>query len=891
MLKRLLAISLCVCMMISVLCWNVSAAKETGSYETAFNFLVDLGIADPDLESLENVMSREEFAVYMTKMLRLDTKLAADVRYFRDVEPDGYAVASINMLTDMGLISVGEDREFRPQEGILTEEVAKLLVTALGYSEAAAHNGGYPVGYVNMAMSLGILKGVDLADSSVSCGKAFAMMQNAMEAPILSIEVFSSEGYVKEYVKDDEYTILSTVWGLEPIEGTVTAVFGSSMDDTYVDQKDEICINGVLYTVAKGINTNEFLGEYVKGYYSTADEKDNKIMSLRSTEKTKSITIVPEDFKEISENTIAYYNEAGNERKVTLDEPVYIYNGSPLMSDVTNKLSNINKGSIVIKDSDGDGRYDLVIVKDYENFVVSVTDAEKTYSKLGDSPIIWAEYESIRVASADGLEYTPADIKPGQSLSVARSVGGDMIEAIMSETLVTGNIEASKRIDDIYYVVVNGNKYFIDKSYAATIKDTYLNKVSATENFEFLIDAFGNVAYMVKKDSAMHTGYVIAGAVENLGFEDVAKLRILTEGNKIENFDLADNMRINESRYSTSVSAFKNLPGNSTLLGEVTVKKQIIRYMLNGDGEINRIFTASPTAWNGTDEAGFLQILEKDSQQRHVRGRMGKKITFSDSSLIFFIPRDETDLDEKNCGVSNYSILGTDSIYLANGYLFSKDSIVADAAVCYYTPDQLPKNSLASKPIMMVSEISKVLGEDGEVQYSVAGFVNGGRTEVKVPAEVNVDEIEVGDIVMFSFDYQGNVESGTTAYEILVKRSDIENNGKPNWTNHEKYDYLYNNSSDSASDYYRSVLQLSFGHVLKTNGNAIAFDHELDGIFDETVLYSGNVMVYDSKKPEGSQVYTAKVSDILTYESAGPDCGKIILRTLSQVVREAFIYQ
>ena len=167
----------------------------------------------------------------------------------------------------------------------------------------------------------------------------------------------------------------------------------------------------------------------------------------------------------------------------------------------------------------------------------------------------------------------------------------------------------------------------------------------------------------------------------------------------------------------------------------------------------------------------------------------------------------------------------------------------------------------------------------------------GRKIILKVPSEINVDKIEVGDIVMFTFDYQGNVVQGTDGYEILVKRSDIENNGKPTWTNHEKYDYLYNNSSDSASDYYRSVLQLSFGHVLKTNENAIAFDHELDGIFDETVVYSGNVMVYDSKKPEGSQVYTAKVSDILTYESVGPDCAKIILRTLSQVVREAFIYQ
>ena len=79
--------------------------------------------------------------------------------------------------------------------------------------------------------------------------------------------------------------------------------------------------------------------------------------------------------------------------------------------------------------------------------------------------------------------------------------------------------------------------------------------------------------------------------------------------------------------------------------------------------------------------------------------------------------------------------------------------------------------------------------------------------------------------------------------------------------------------------------------MLKTNGNAIAFDHELDGIFDETVLFSGNVMVYDSKADKGEQVYTAKVPDILSYESVGDECAKIIVRTRSQVVLEAFIYQ
>lgn len=894
MFKRLISVILSVFIMMSALSCNVFALDTKSKEQASFEFLTDLGIITSEIESMDNIMSREEFSVYMTNMLKLDIKASANVRYFKDVEFDGYAVDSINALANMGLISVGDDREFRPQDGILTEEASKILVSALGYSEEAEHSGGYPVGYMTVAVRLGILRSVDTTDNTVTYGKAFSMICNAMEAPLLSIEVFNSDGSAKVYDDSEEHSILTKVWELKSVRGMVTATYGSSANTTIIKEKNEIRIDNVLFTLNDGLCADEHFGDYVKAYYQSFEDNNDKIiMSIRNNEKTEKVTVMPENYKGIIGNEISYFNENGREQKIVLAEPVYVYNGYPIRSDISNKLSNINKGEIVIKDGNGDGGYDLVIISDYENFVVSTADTETAYNKLGGTPIVWDDYTNVNIVTSGGIVSTTADVKAGLSLAVARSEGNHIIKAIISDSKNTGSIEACEEIGDIYYVTVDSKSYPIDKSYAVIIKDTYLANISSADSFEFLIDAFGNISYIAKKASALKTGYLIDGDINAETLDSVASIKILTEQNKFEIYDLAESVRINESRYNSSVSAFKNLPGNTTVLDEITVKNQIIRYMLNEDGKVNRILTSSPTAWNGTDDAGFLQLLDRDTEHRYVRGRMGKKITLSASSIVFFIPRGESVLEEEDCGVTNYNILVDDMIYLTNAYLFSEDNIIADAAVCYYTPEQLANNRLYTKPIMIVSSISQRLDSEGNPQHCVTGYSNGGKIEYYVPDEVSIAGIEEGDIIMFTYDFHGNIIQGTGPqdYDILVKCSDIETNGKPTWTNHERYDYLYKNSADAISDYYRAEIQLSFGHVLKTTENAIAFDHELDGTFDEIVQYNGNVVVYDSSRPEKNRVYTAKVADILTFESVGLDCAKIILRTRGQVPLEVFIYQ
>jgi hypothetical protein len=114
----------------STFSFGVFPQDNSVSNEESVNFLTNLGIITTEIENLDDSMSREEFAVYITRMLKLDANAREDVRYCSDVEMDGYAVGAINALVEYGAISVPENRKFRPQDAIRIDEAAKII-TAL----------------------------------------------------------------------------------------------------------------------------------------------------------------------------------------------------------------------------------------------------------------------------------------------------------------------------------------------------------------------------------------------------------------------------------------------------------------------------------------------------------------------------------------------------------------------------------------------------------------------------------------------------------------------------------------------------------------------------------------------------------------------------------------
>lgn len=887
--KRIITVILSIVMMLSAIGVNTSAVESADDTQSAVQFLEDLGIITSEISDAGSMISREEFAVYVARMLNIDVNDTQQVRYFVDVENDGYAVGAINALVDLGLISVGDDREFRPQDGVTMAEAAKILVCALGYKEVAEYEGGYPAGYSKIAARIGIMANAQNTEGVLSYGNAFIMICNALEAQLLTVEVIGEDGTYIEYDRNGEHSVLKDIWKIEESYGMVTSVFGATANTSVIEESNQIRIDDVLYTLPNGFDSSKYFGEYVRFYYKIQDSNyDREIVSIAREGRVKNIEIAPKSFKGVDGKSISYSDESGRVKTVELEQTLFVYNGYPLKSDVSAKLSGINKGSIVIKDGNGNGKFDIAIISDYANFIVSSASNGMIYDKLGSAPIDTNTYKSCKISTVDGVA-SIADIQAGQSLSVARSANNENIEIIISNKQVSGVISESKVADGKYVITVESQNYTIEKSYAQVIKDTYLANVPWSTTFTFTIDAFGYVVYMTGQTSSMNSGFIIRGYAETTGLSSTAKLQILTKSHTFDVLELADKVKINDTSYTDPIKAYENIPGNTSLNGNLELKRQLIRYTLDSEGKINRIVTAAYDAWGGNTDAGFLQIYDRDKEFRYTRGRLGAAGTFTTATKIYMLPSGVTDFKEEDCAVTTYASLIEDEVYPSgNAYIFEETGVLADAAVVYYTPTQVPKNRLYTKSIMMVTAVTEKLGQDDEIVSCVEGYSNGSKIEVLVPDEFSVSGIEEGDIVMFDYDLEGNVAGD---YTMLCDRSNVYENNKPGWTSNSHHEYLYMDSSDKLSDYYRAVFQLSFGQVNRVSGTGVAWDYDFDGKFDETADISGNVVIYDSSRRENDRIYVGKAQDILSYETVGANCAKIVFRTRGQVYVESFIYQ
>ena len=193
----------------------VSAQKKAYvSDEKAMALITKLGIMDEETDEPYLETTRENFAVFVAKLIKCDN-INNDSRYFIDIENNAFSVDAINNLVDKGFISVPENRLFNPQKTITYDEAIKLLVCALDAKDMAESSGGYPIGYSKIAKSLG-LKFDFGGDTVITNAIAADMLYRAATINKLDVSSISKteNGQILHY-SDMEKTILSSYWNIK----------------------------------------------------------------------------------------------------------------------------------------------------------------------------------------------------------------------------------------------------------------------------------------------------------------------------------------------------------------------------------------------------------------------------------------------------------------------------------------------------------------------------------------------------------------------------------------------------------------------------------------------------------------------------------------------------
>lgn len=209
-MKRILSILLIIAS-ISCIYANVFAANTEAAdmLSTLTEYGIMVGDENGDL-SLYNQITRAEMAamIYRISGQPVQSNDTEDIIGFSDVPDDFWAAPYIKVLCSKKIINGFGDGTFKPNDFVTYEEVAAMVVRALGYTFFANNLGGYPEGYVTVCMDLDLFENIIFTtDQFVTRGTAANILYNTLDVPI-----------AVQYGSEDEFKIMNGAYDDTPLK-------------------------------------------------------------------------------------------------------------------------------------------------------------------------------------------------------------------------------------------------------------------------------------------------------------------------------------------------------------------------------------------------------------------------------------------------------------------------------------------------------------------------------------------------------------------------------------------------------------------------------------------------------------------------------------------------
>ncbi len=157
--------------------------------KTLYDFEIMVGDETGELH-LERTITRAEAA----KMICVAGSVTPQTVFteedgFPDVNVEHWAFPYVCALKEAGIVNGDENGHFNPENEITNEEIVKMIVALLGYSELAIARGGYPAGYTAQAGVLGITKGMQFAVNVPAVRRDVAIMiYQALDVPLMVMD-------------------------------------------------------------------------------------------------------------------------------------------------------------------------------------------------------------------------------------------------------------------------------------------------------------------------------------------------------------------------------------------------------------------------------------------------------------------------------------------------------------------------------------------------------------------------------------------------------------------------------------------------------------------------------------------------------------------------------
>lgn len=825
-MKKLTSIFLALTLLFTMLCLPAVAESALPATNEAKVLVETLGLLPESAlpaEDGEDAVTRGEFAYAATKLLNIDASALGIENTFYDMESHTYA-SEVAVLASRGVVEGCTGNVFVPDRAITLIEAIKILTRALGYSDIINANGGSQAAYYSQANDIGLLKNISFTGTAeVTYDKAVTLLFNALCASPTEMISFGED---VAFESSRTKTTMSVYHDIYKNTGTVFSV-----GDVTIKASGKVADGKVL--IGKDKLTNEFssinslLGMSVRYYYrSTISDETKYLICAAANKDVKVLSLDSEDIYDCKSKVVTYFDENEEKRTATIETAHDAVKNGNVLGGVSDSDLKIGSGKVTLIDNDGNNKYDVVIINETADFVVTGT-TEKN-GKITIKPAFnlpWIEIDTansnvvVNATDSEGSKIEDLTSIEGIVSIAANSMGksAEGYPTIKSDATYFDITVCTNTAEGVYDSIDDENIYLDGKAYKLS-KTNYLAKtpLDLGTGVVVYLNYLGEVVNWEEGDAATGSkefGYLITGAQKGT-IGSAMDLKILNAGNEVVVYQVNKNAKLN----GTPIKSFKDLEtALYTSARHANPKKtdmtQLIKYKLNGDGEVSEIETTlcSEGLPVGADENHLriskndYKIARKGAKGNYVDMATGfTGIITTNATIHFMVPSVDYAGDDNVYKIVNI----TDSVWeLYEAYakvvdIYNlDDTIIPEVMVIYGT-----SGDEAIEEYVMFDKIINGTDEEGfATQYARVVNAHSGAFDYAIDKPEKFKGVEQGDVITI---YGRNEKITDVKVEYAIK--DIKAMAKT-------YKEAGANTIWTASD----TGKVGFGEVYAINGEAV----------------------------------------------------------------------
>lgn len=714
----------------------------------------------------QETVTRAQFANLLADSMT-GGEYAASYTYFTDVGENDYAYRAVSYLAGMGIVS-GDGGCFYPENPVKKSEAVKMAVMALGYRQPAEDKGGYYTGYLAVGARLKLLD--DTSGSEILSGKdAMLLMYRVMHADMLEIVSVSGSDYKN---KVGERSFLEYYRGIYQITGTITATKYIGLGDSKATGRNAVTIADLTLENCPA-EYERLIGQKAEAYYTNEDEYEAVYIS--SLKRGYEVFTAEEISNRAQDHSMTAMKLSDRNETVKISQYAdFIFNGRRYDAMTAADFA-LDAGFVELIDN-GSGEAEIVIINSVQYVRVSAVDemANCIYGTDG---------EKLDLHAAENYHLTN---EKGADISLAEVVSDDVLEVMESKDVEDKLLQIKRVRASLAGKIVSANSGEYGKMLLGVGDQEYKTTRAFTKSGEasdavvgkyavFYLNSLGEIAFMKSSvDQDLFYGYLLE-VDQGKGINEEMKLKIYTQENKCEVYPLADKVK-------TTLSAQKENKKDvfASLLNGGLAQQQMIRFSLNENGEISRLFRADTVSeYDGSSD--FYRLDDEEytfynTSKLLYSAAKSKAYYVGNATVYFNVLRDPA----KRGKLSETERLTEDDLYVSYApnmvdgckyYAVIYDFGYAGNAGCVISE---PKNltDIYDNNLVLVNDIRKITDANGEVSIRIYGWKKSQKVIyepsefMKTAAKENVESIREGDALIASFDRRkyGLLESAKISF-------------------------------------------------------------------------------------------------------------------------------